>query len=85
MKLQAQKKPCIGYSRHLMISWRIGVISPTRKLNAQFVAVDIDTPFARKVRGMICKSKMINMINMRKNRRLQLTSGGYNQGKGPQL
>jgi hypothetical protein len=42
------------------MSWRIGVISPTRKLNAQFVAVDMDTPFARKVKGMICKGQTIN-------------------------
>lgn len=53
MKLQMQKNPCIGYSRHSISSCRKGVISPTRKLNAQFVAVDNDTPFARMLRGMI--------------------------------
>jgi hypothetical protein len=44
-----------------MTSWRIGVISPTRKLNAQFVAVDIETPFARKVRGIICEGQTMDI------------------------
>jgi hypothetical protein len=53
MKLQVQKKPCIGYSRHSINSCRAGVVAPTMKLKAQFVAVDIDTPLARTMRGMI--------------------------------
>ena len=53
MKLQMQKKPCIGYNLHSIASCRYGVISPTRKLNAQFVAVERETPFARTVKGMI--------------------------------
>jgi hypothetical protein len=31
----------------------VGVTSPTKKLNAQFVAVERETPFARTVRGRI--------------------------------
>ena len=53
-KLQTQKKPCIGYSRHSMSSCRTGVASPTTKLKNQFEAVESETPLARKVRGMIC-------------------------------
>lgn len=52
-KLHAQKKPCIGYRRHSIFSCSIGVISPTKKLNAQFVAVESETPLTRTVNGMI--------------------------------
>lgn len=53
MKLQTQKNPCIGYNLHSITSCKRGVIHPTRKLNAQFVAVDSETPFARTANGMI--------------------------------
>lgn len=43
----------MGYKRHSICSCKNGVISPTRKLNAQFVAVEMETPFARTARGMI--------------------------------
>jgi len=38
------------------------VISPTRVLKAQFVAVDSETPLARKVRGMICIANEIKIV-----------------------
>ena len=52
-KLHAQKNPCMGYNRQAISSCIYGVVSPTRKLKAQFVAVDNDTPFARTLRGII--------------------------------
>jgi hypothetical protein len=51
--LTAQKNACIKYNRHLMTSWRTGVISPTSQLNAQFVAVERLAPLARILNGMI--------------------------------
>lgn len=58
-KLQAQKNPCIGYNLHSIVSCNTGVISPTRKLKAQFVAVEIDTPLARTVKGMIYEEEVV--------------------------
>lgn len=43
----------MGYNRQVIYSCSGGVISPTRKLKAQFVHVDKDTPLARIVNGMI--------------------------------
>lgn len=48
-----QKKACRRYSRHSIHSWSMGVISPTSQLNAQFVAVLREAPFARMLRGRI--------------------------------
>lgn len=56
IKLQTQKKPCIGYNFQVITSCKYGVTSPTKKLNAQFVAVERETPFARTVRGRIFDS-----------------------------
>lgn len=53
IKDKQQKNPCRGYRRHLMVSCRTGVDSPTIQLNAQFVAVESETPFTRTGRGMI--------------------------------
>jgi hypothetical protein len=52
-KLTAQKKACTRYSRHLIVFWRMGVSSPTRKLNAQLLAVLKLAPLARMLRGKI--------------------------------
>lgn len=52
-------------------------------LKAQFVAVESDTPFARTVRGMIYVPVVRTLQRM--NQMNYRTSGGYNQGNGPQL
>ncbi len=85
-----QKNPCRGYSRHLIVSCKYGVISPTRKLNAQFVAVESETPLARTVSGMIyraeCKVNAMSVLWVEDANFKQFrTSGGYSQGMGPQL
>jgi hypothetical protein len=52
-KLTAQKKACTRYNRQVIRSCRMGVISPTSQLNAQFVAVDRLAPLDRILRGRI--------------------------------
>lgn len=53
IKLATQKKAWTRYKRHLIHSCRIGVISPTSQLKAQFVAVDKLAPLERMLRGRI--------------------------------
>ncbi len=69
MKLQIQKLPCMGYNLHSISSCKYGVTSPTSQLNAQFVAVESETPFARNSRGMIFIGKKCSVTPLKANLR----------------
>lgn len=64
MKLQTQKNPCMKYNRHSIISCNAGVVAPTTKLKAQFVAVERETPLARTVNGMICATMFVKEVTI---------------------